>query len=142
MLAMAVLGAAALVGRARPSLEVIAVLACAGGAVADYLSSVLVHTITAERRNAPGRAHNGRRRMTVLTEAEHELLELLRDPAPRNFTVTIAAEDGHWHVRAEHHEDGLMATGQGTTFERAWQDLSPGPTATTTLAVPAAAEKG
>ena len=62
--------------------------------------------------------------MDRLTEAERELLELARDRAPRNFTLTIAAEDGHWHVRAEHHEDGLVATGQGTTFERAWQDLS------------------
>ena len=62
--------------------------------------------------------------MDLLTEAERELLELVRDRAPRNFTITIAAEDRHWHVRAEHHEDGLVATGQGTTFERAWQDLS------------------
>ena len=66
--------------------------------------------------------------MTMLTKGERDLLELLRDPAPRNFTVTIAAEDGHWHVRAERHEEWLAATGQGTTFELAWQDLSAGAT--------------
>ena len=62
--------------------------------------------------------------MDLLTEAERELLELICDRAPRNFMLTIAAEDGHWHVRAEHHEDGLVAIGQGTTFDCAWQDLS------------------
>jgi hypothetical protein len=64
----------------------------------------------------------------MLTKGERNLLELLRDPAPRNFTVTIAAEDGHWHVRTEHHEERLAAMGQGTTFELAWQDLSAGAT--------------
>jgi hypothetical protein len=64
----------------------------------------------------------------MLTKGEGDLPELLRDPAPRNVTMTIAAEDGHWHVRIEQNEERLAATDQGTTFELAWQDLSAGVT--------------
>jgi hypothetical protein len=57
----------------------------------------------------------------VLTDAEQQMIELLRQT--RHATLTISQDGDQWHMRLEDHEAGHIATGAGPTFDRAWHGI-------------------
>jgi hypothetical protein len=64
--------------------------------------------------------------MNELSDAERELLELLRgqDAAEFDFRVTVRA--GHWFVSLSTPSvKGLPAEGEGKGFAEAWADVKP-----------------
>jgi hypothetical protein len=58
--------------------------------------------------------------MDELSEAERELIALLRRQDMRDFTLTISADGELWQVRTDDHESTLSMFGSGDSFERAW----------------------
>jgi hypothetical protein len=64
--------------------------------------------------------------MKQMSEAERELMGLLRNDSKMEFTVTITLKGGLWYVGL--HAPGLCrqrCDGDGRTFEAAWKDLRP-----------------
>jgi hypothetical protein len=58
--------------------------------------------------------------MDDLSEAERELIALIRRQDMRDFTLTISADGELWQVRTDDHESTLSMFGSGGSFERAW----------------------
>jgi hypothetical protein len=58
-----------------------------------------------------------------LTDAERQMIELLRHD--KHVTVTISRDGDDWHMRLEDHDRGLVGDGCGPTFDRAWDDIVP-----------------
>ena len=59
-----------------------------------------------------------------VTDAEASFLEMMREGA--DFTLTISCKDGHWLLAMESPGiGGPPGTGEGATFENAWDDLKP-----------------
>jgi hypothetical protein len=58
--------------------------------------------------------------MDDLSEAERELIALIRRQDMRDFTLTIAADGDLWQVRTDDHENTLSMFGSGDSFARAW----------------------
>ena len=62
-----------------------------------------------------------------LTQAETELIELIRGGDAGNFSVLIVELEGHWAVvTTENDSDGTKigeGKGRGLSFDRAWNDL-------------------
>ena len=58
--------------------------------------------------------------MDDLSDAERELIQLIRRQDMRDFTLTIAADGDLWQVRTDDHEATLSMFGSGDSFERAW----------------------
>ncbi len=64
------------------------------------------------------------RTLTDLTEAEWQMLMILREEAAsEGLKITIIAEPGHWHVRLESHEQGSSGDGWGHDFSSAGEDI-------------------
>jgi hypothetical protein len=64
------------------------------------------------------------RTLTDLTEAEWQMLMILREEAAsEGLKITIIAEPGQWHVRLESHEQGSSGDGGGHDFTSAWEDI-------------------
>ena len=64
------------------------------------------------------------RTLTDLTEAEWQMLMILREEAAsEGLKITIIAEPGQWHVRLESHEQGSSGDGWGHDFTSAWEDI-------------------
>jgi hypothetical protein len=53
-----------------------------------------------------------------LTTAERQIIELLRHD--KHYTLTIDRDGDRWYMRLEHHPTGVIGTGAGPTFDRAW----------------------
>ena len=58
--------------------------------------------------------------MDDLSQAERELIALIRRQDMRDFTLTIAADGDLWQVRTDDHESTLSMFGSGESFQRAW----------------------
>jgi hypothetical protein len=58
--------------------------------------------------------------MDDLSEAERELIALIRRQDTQNFTLTISADGELWQVRTDDHESTLSMFGSGDSFQRAW----------------------
>jgi hypothetical protein len=58
-----------------------------------------------------------------LTQAERELLELVRHRDAKNFTVAISTDLGRWHIKLEDHDAGVAGDGRGPDFDTAWGDI-------------------
>jgi hypothetical protein len=58
--------------------------------------------------------------MDDLSEAERELIALIRRQDLQHFTLTIAADGDLWQVRTDDHESTLSMFGSGDSFARAW----------------------
>jgi hypothetical protein len=58
--------------------------------------------------------------MDDLSDAERELIQLIRRQDLRDFTLTIAADGDLWQVRTDDHESTLSMFGSGDSFQRAW----------------------
>lgn len=57
-----------------------------------------------------------------LTDAERQMIELLRSTKD-DFELTISRDGDRWHVRLENYVIGNVGDGQGTSFDRAWDDV-------------------
>ncbi len=58
--------------------------------------------------------------MDDLSEAERELIALIRRQDMRDFTLTIGVDGDLWQVRTDDHEAELSMFGSGDSFQRAW----------------------
>jgi hypothetical protein len=58
--------------------------------------------------------------MDDLSDAERELIQLIRRQDMRDFTLTIAADGDLWQVRTDDHESTLSMFGSGDSFQHAW----------------------
>ena len=58
-----------------------------------------------------------------LTDAEIQLIELLRGEHARNFSVEIRNITGVWYAKLKDHDANLAGHGQGDTFSHAWDDI-------------------
>jgi hypothetical protein len=57
----------------------------------------------------------------ALTPAERQMLELLRQS--KHLTLNISRDGDQWNMRLEDHNSGIVGTGAGPTFDRAWDDI-------------------
>lgn len=62
-------------------------------------------------------------RSMKLTEAENQLLALLRGEHAKDFSVEIRNLHGIWHAKLIDHDANLAGHGQGDTFSKAWDDI-------------------
>ena len=58
--------------------------------------------------------------MDDLSEAERELIAVIRRQGMHDFTLTISADGPLWQVRTDDHEAGLSMFGSGDSFAHAW----------------------
>ena len=58
-----------------------------------------------------------------LSQAELELIETVRHWDAQNFTLTIRVDKGRWNASLEDHDRDLVATGTGSDFNSAWNDI-------------------
>ena len=58
-----------------------------------------------------------------MTEAEADLIALLRDEHAKNFSVEIQNVDGRWYAKLGDQNANLVGHGQGDTFSGAWDDI-------------------
>ena len=58
-----------------------------------------------------------------LSQAELELIETVRHWDAQNFTLTIRVDNGRWNASLEDHDRDLVATGTGSDFNSAWNDI-------------------
>jgi hypothetical protein len=58
-----------------------------------------------------------------MTDAEAELIALLRGEHANNFTVEIRSVDGVWYAKLGDHDANSAGHGQGKTFSSAWDDI-------------------
>jgi hypothetical protein len=59
-----------------------------------------------------------------LTDAEKQILSILRTDDAEHFTVEITREFNRWRVRLAEHETGKEGEGGGNSFEEAWADCA------------------
>jgi hypothetical protein len=57
-----------------------------------------------------------------LTDAERQLIALLRGEKVQNLSVEIRTMDGIWYAKLWDHAAKWARHGQGTSFSRAWSD--------------------
>jgi hypothetical protein len=58
-----------------------------------------------------------------LSQAELELIETVRHWDAKNFTLTIRVDKGRWDASLADHDRDLVATGTGSDFNSAWNDI-------------------
>jgi len=58
-----------------------------------------------------------------LSRAELELIETVRHWDAQNFTLTIRVDNGLWNASHADHDHDLVATGTGSDFNSAWNDI-------------------
>ena len=58
--------------------------------------------------------------MMPVSEAEAEVLALLRGEALRQFTLTVTRLDGAWAAKLASVDESMMSEGVGLSFEEAW----------------------
>jgi hypothetical protein len=63
--------------------------------------------------------------MDDFSQAELQVLHLLRGRDAKYFTLEIAADGDVWTVRLDDHDSGYTGTGQGGGFGSAWDDVTP-----------------
>ncbi len=56
-----------------------------------------------------------------LTDAERQMIELLR--STEHVTLKITREGEQWHMRLEDDDSGRVGDGHGPSFDRAWDDI-------------------
>ena len=56
-----------------------------------------------------------------LTDAERQMIELLRSNP--HVTLSITREGEQWHMRLEDDDSGIVGDGHGPSFDRAWDDI-------------------
>jgi hypothetical protein len=61
-----------------------------------------------------------------LSQAELELIETVRHWDAKNFTLTIRVDKGRWDASLADHDRDLVATGTGSDFNSAWNDIIEG----------------
>jgi len=60
------------------------------------------------------------REMTDLTDAEWQLVMIMREEAHVGLEIHIVGEPGQWRVRLTSHEIGRTCEGTGRDFSSAW----------------------
>jgi hypothetical protein len=60
--------------------------------------------------------------MTDLTDAERQLIALLRGERAKNFSVEIRVDRGRWYSKLWDHDEDIAGHGQGDRFSEAWDD--------------------
>jgi hypothetical protein len=58
-----------------------------------------------------------------MTDAEADLIALLRGEHNQNFSVEIRNVNGLWYAKLGDHDANLAGHGQGNTFSGAWDDI-------------------
>ncbi len=59
-----------------------------------------------------------------LSQAEKELLELVREMDASNFTLTIPVDGGLWTMSTTVLDANTSGVGQGSSFIEAWFDIA------------------
>jgi len=60
----------------------------------------------------------------LMSEAEDDLIEVVRAPDTGGFTLTITCEGKRWHVRYAGSLTGKVKNGYGVSFDEAWKDMT------------------
>ena len=61
----------------------------------------------------------------ILSQAERQLIGVIRRHDAQNFTLTIHVDNDRFDIRLEDHDIGKLGTGSGTNFDTAWHDIDP-----------------
>ncbi len=59
-----------------------------------------------------------------LSQAEKELLELVRKMDATNFTLTITVDGGQWTISTTVLDANTSGVCQGSSFNEAWYDIA------------------
>ncbi len=59
-----------------------------------------------------------------LSQAEKELLELVRKMDATNFNLTITVDGGQWTISTTVLDANTSGVGQGSSFNEAWCDIA------------------
>ena len=54
----------------------------------------------------------------ILSKAEDELIDMLRDPDMSDIALNVTREGSQWHVRLDN-----IWHGYGLTFDEAWREM-------------------
>ena len=60
-----------------------------------------------------------------LSQAERQLIEILRHQDAQNFTLTVHVDNDRFDIRLEDHDLGKSSTGSGPDFDTAWDNVLP-----------------
>ena len=58
-----------------------------------------------------------------LSQAERQLIEIIRHQDAQNFTITIHVDNDRFDIRLEDHDLGKSSAGSGADFDAAWDNV-------------------